>query len=360
MDYNSSSANITTKKFLVLNFNLKKIIFSFLALEDQRSIYWLNKKLRELLPDSALKINVNRLSKCSFYQYDSYTCGILEIQEGAISCFTTEGIKLFKIVKPGIEYSEREHLELTRSFPLKIHNYTFPIKQGNGNIVYRSDPSELTISDGKFNLIQNFKESDLICSLCNISDVSFALGLANGSVKIYTRNQSSYEVTEYNHHSNGVYILLYLPKQNFLLTGACDKVINVLSLTEGKLIKRLTGHCNGLSSFLSLSDDTFASASFGVIKIWSMKNAKTDESIECVRTIRAHENSETGIFLHRLGNDLFLSRSYNNEFIIWDIKTYECLKIYKEDSPIFRLIVTNDNKIINSTKDRVNLWVVSM
>jgi hypothetical protein len=62
--------NISIYNFLLLNFNLKKIIFSFLNTQDQRILYWLNKKLRPLLPDSQLRINIKSIKKFSSYKFD--------------------------------------------------------------------------------------------------------------------------------------------------------------------------------------------------------------------------------------------------------------------------------------------------
>jgi hypothetical protein len=53
-----------------------------------------------------------------------------------------------------------------------------------------------------------------------------------------------------------------------------------------------------------------------------------------------------------------VSRSYQNkEFIIWDLKNYECSETYEEDSIIDGLITTKNNKIITITSDQnVNIW----
>jgi hypothetical protein len=51
------------------------------------------------------------------------------------------------------------------------------------------------------------------------------------------------------------------------------------------------------------------------------------------KTIKAHEESIYDIYLYLLGNELMLTKS-DNVFKIWDVKNYECLKTYKEDSVI--------------------------
>jgi WD40 repeat protein len=341
--------NTLTTKFLKLNFNLKKIIFSFLEIHDQRFIYWLSKDLRKLLPDSSLRININSLKKCCSYQFDDTLYGLLELNEGPISCWGNKKIGLLKFNK--------KSLEMTKSFPSKSNCDAPPIQQENGNIIYGRG-NELTICDNNFNLIESIKESNLIITLCNISELSFAIGLWDRTIKIYSSNSNTqkYEVKEYKYHSYAVKSFLYLRKYKYLLSGSADKTINVLNLSVEKSIKTLTGHSSYVTSLISLSDETFASGSKGEIKIWSIKADKAD--IECIRSINAYVNGY--ISLHLLGNDIMVSRS-GDEFKIWDVKNYECLNTYKEDSYIRRMIVTKNQNIITATNDNsVNIWQIKV
>jgi WD40 repeat protein len=66
-------------------------------------------------------------------------------------------------------------------------------------------------------------------------------------------------------------MILYLPKKNYLLSGSADRTINVINLSEGNSIQKLNGHSYSVSSLISLNDETFASGSYEVIKIWSIK-----------------------------------------------------------------------------------------
>jgi WD40 repeat protein len=81
------------------------------------------------------------------------------------------------------------------------------------------------------------------------------------------------------------------------LLGLADGTISIKQLSSNYSIEKLTGHSNRVSSLLLLNDKTFASASLGEIKIWSIHYL--DEyysSIECIKTINAHENSNFGLF----------------------------------------------------------------
>jgi WD40 repeat protein len=294
----------------------------------------------------------SNFKKCCSYQFDGPLNRISEICECHISCWTSKSLDFLKF--------NRSSLELTKSLPSNNGDYTPPIKQENGNIIYGVD-KDLTICDKNFNLIANFKESNFIYVLCNISEYSFAIGLAgllDGPLKIYSRNSDfeKYQVKEYNYHSAGVRSLLYLPQRNYLLSGSSDKVINVLSLSEEKSIKKLTDHTNPVTSLLSLRNETFASGSWREIKIWSFK-----AEIECIKTINAHENSNFFYytFLNLLGSDFMISRSHD-EFKIWDLKNYECIKTHKEDSEIRDLIVTKNNNLITRTSNnKVSVWQIS-
>jgi hypothetical protein len=206
------------------------------------------------------------------------------------------------------------------------------------------------------NLIEKLTESCEIWLLCNTSEVSFAVGLEDGTIKTYSRNSNNqkYEMTkEYKYHPVGVDVLLYLPKQNCLLSVSKDGIFNVLSLSEGKSIKTLSILNDWIFGLISLNDETFANANFGQIKIWSIK-----EDIQYLKTIKAHNDRYPFIFLYLLGKDLMVSRS-KDEFIIWDVKNYNYSKTYKEDSFIQRLIVTGENNIITVTdRNKVNLWKI--
>jgi hypothetical protein len=362
----------STKQFIYLNFNLKKIIFSFLNPSDQRTIYWMNKKLRALLPDSPLRINIASLKKSFSYQFDESITGILELSNDTIPCFTTDGIKLLKFNRNSPKKSSRfkilsyfkslfatPPLKLIKKIPIESDYLTFPLQQENENIIFRNGLKEIIISDKDFNIIQRLEESIDIFSFCNLCELSFAVGLGDGVIKIYSRNSDTnkYEMTkEYKPHSTKVCTLLYLPKKDYLLSASYDKTIHVLNLSDGRTIKRLVSHAYGVTSFLQLNDETFATGNLrGKIKIWSIKS-----DIEYVTTIMAHNSFGNYLHLNLLGNEFMISRK-GDEFKIWDLKNYESMNFYKEDSDIIKLIVTENYDIVTATKNnQVNVWKVSI
>lgn len=343
MDCNSLNS-VSTSNFPLLNFNLKKIILSFLDRKDQRTLYWLNKKLRPLLPSPVSSINIETLSKFSSFNLNCDFRGILEVNDGFILCWTTEGIKYLKINGNSLQFSQ--------SLALETKWYISAIQLENGNIIYING-RQITICDRNFELIEQFKESQYVWPLCKISELSFAVGLSKGEMKIFFKNcykSTKYQVEVYKFHTDQIKSIIYLPKHNYLLSGSSDTTINIFDLSN-EYNKKLTSHTNSVSSLLSINEETFASASFdGEIKIWRIQ-----KEFECIRTIYS---STTGdyVYLYLLGDDFVVSKSLH-EFQIWDSKNFEIIKTCKEDSWILRIIVTKHKEIITATNEnKVSIW----
>lgn len=301
--------------------------------------------------------SVKNIQKLSSFQMDKNCMGILELTDGKISCWTTENINL-------INYNlNNRSLESIKTFHYKTPNgwaFISPI-QVEENFIYTDGRMELRIWDKYFNLIQTLDESDIIYSLCSISSCSFAVGINNGPISIYSRNEKTkkYQVhRKYIDHTDNVYCLLYIHKHDLLLSGSSDKTINVFKLFQGKSINKLSQHNKTVFFLISLDDDRFANSSFdGVIKIWYIKQ---DSIIECLKTILAYRN-DSSVYLKLLENEIFISYIYNsNEFRLWDLRTYKH-KVYREDTGIIRLIVTKNNtfNFITYTSDKkVNVWKI--
>jgi WD40 repeat protein len=225
-----------------INLNLMKENSSLKLQQKENTI---NMNMNINIP--SLHLDVKNFKKICSYEFDIEVCDLLELNDNAISCWTNEGVSLLKLTQGD------NTLELIKKYFSTIeYNWTSPIKQDNGNIIYVNGWNNLTICDKNLNLIENFKELNWTYSLCNISEGSFAVGLGDGTLKIYSKknNTGKYHVVkEYKSHSACIRSLLYLPKQNSLLSGTYDKKINVLNLTEGKN-KKLDGHSGLVSSLI--------------------------------------------------------------------------------------------------------------
>lgn len=331
----------------------------------------------EFLPDSviqesnmALKYkdfiskNVQSFKKFASYKADSTIIGILELNNGTYAYWTVKGI--------GLLIYNQFKLEQINFFPLEFesNNQTIPILNDD-NIIFRDGQQSLKIVDLNFNLIEIFKEISGITSICNISNLSFAVGLDKGAIKIYSRAKNSkiYTKSELDiRYYSGCPInsLLYLPNKKLLLSGTSDNSIIVLSYPEGIYYNKLTGHNQSVSTIISIDENTFASGSMGSeIKIWSIKS---DMGIECTKSIKAYTNYE--VYLNILTHDYMISRpKWGQEFKIWDLKTYQGVAYYDErsnllvtkgnDKKIQNLLVTKNKYIITVTADnRVNAWKI--
>lgn len=345
---------LSTEKFSNLNFNLKKIVFSFLTIYDQRTIYWLNKKLRHLLTHPPLRFNKNNLKKCGTYQFNEELLDILMNTENYIYCFTKEGIILLSFNK------DFKKFEFIKNISLKTEQYFLPsIQLENGDIIYRCGRTDLTLCDKDLNIVKILTEEYHIWSICELSELSFAIGLEDGSINIYSYNSGSQpsknsqkEVKNYKFHSHLVSCLLYIPNHNYLVSGSYDKTINVLSLLKNqeKSIKKLTGHFNYISSLININDELFASGSFMRIKIWSVT-----KDFECIMTLK-NNLTMCYVYLNLFKNDFMVSRSNREEFKVWDLKTYDCLYTYNEDSNILKLIVNKNIIITRTEENKISAW----
>jgi WD40 repeat protein len=344
-----NKTKMSSNKFNMLSNNFKEVIFSFLERHEQRKIYWINKKLRPLLADSSY-INIELRKKSSSHQLDLDFWALIELRDGTVPCWTSGGIQLFENIESSFK--------LIKKFSYKTTYWTYPIQQENQNIIFTDGAYEVAMYNKEFKLIKSYFETNFIIALCNLSELSFALGLANGTIKIYSLDQTNqkYGVKEHKYHTETVYSLLYLPNQNYLISSSKDRTIKVFSLSEAKVVQTITDHCEYVTSLISLNETTFASGSYGEIKVWHIKA----DNINCIKTLEAHEESLHGIDLNLLGGDFMVSRTYlDDEYKIWDLKTYKCLKTYKEDSQIERLICTKNKEIITATDDnQLNIWKI--
>ena len=82
----------SSNNFAMLSSHFKEGIFSYLQRHEQRKIYWINKKLRSLLPDSTY-INMEIRKKSSSYQLEGDFWAFLKLKNGNIACWTSGGHK---------------------------------------------------------------------------------------------------------------------------------------------------------------------------------------------------------------------------------------------------------------------------
>lgn len=284
---------------------------------------------------------------------------LLELIDGSLACWTREsGIKFLNINK--------EKVEVTKYLNFQNATLSDLIQQNNSQIIFTLN-NEIKICNKAFKELQSICCNSKITAICNITDLSFAIGQENGHISIY----SNYFIPNSNYNSilcsgncksgneSSVLSLLYLKKQNLLLSGHGDFKINIkhfyLSDNEYRYPNCLTGHTYVVHSMVSINDETFASCSLdGLIKIWSIKQG----IIECIKDIQNHQlifNIDT--FLHSFENMLIIQSQ--DEFRILDSENFECIQIFKEESHIMFMIFTKNKDIIIGTENKkINIWKI--
>jgi len=203
-------------------------------------------------------------------------------------------------------------------------------------------------------VIEHYAESEPIESICDTGK-GIAMGLANGTILVRLRNNKTqlHDIKkEYKVHSNIVNKLLYLGKQKYLVSGS-GSAIDIFSLPEGKSMKTISNYGEPVTSLCSINKKTFISAGTRNIFIWS-----SNQDFQNLKTICVNNLDST--LLRTLSNGYMMSIS-REEFKIWEDKSYNNLKTYKEDSAIRLLIETNNKYIITSTvNNEVNVWKVDL
>lgn len=327
--------------------DLKKIIFSFLNIEDQRSIYWSNKKLRHLLPNSSLAINIKSLKTRSFLEMnDEYPGGLLDLPDGTLAYWSREGINLIKYNNSKKSFEKLKNIPYEIYFPSSICSPI--ITKDNCHIIYPNGNYELGIWDLNFNFAQSILEYEIITSLCSLSSSSFAVGGDTGIVKIYNLNKeiNQYELNKSVALPYSVYCFLYNPKNDYILCGSYHGMINICYPLEINM-RNVTAQGDYIVSLISINDEMFASSyRKGKIKIWLIKDYS---EFECKKTITAYDEIfDEKIMLKLFGKEFLVIYIINKptQFKIWNLKTFECVKIFEKANFLECLTVTHNNTMI--------------
>lgn len=152
------------------------------------------------------------------------------------------------------------------------------------------------------------------------------------------------------------------------LTGHADMILNleklstsqILSCSRDNTIKLWnldTGLCTktfhddfSVSCLEKLSENTFASGSFKVIKIWRIDDGS------CIRILRGHKNQVQDLVL--LSNGLLVSCSLDEKIKIWNIERGDCEKtLTGHTDGIECLLLLNDGNLASGSRDKtIRIW----
>ncbi len=160
--------------------------------------------------------------------------------------------------------------------------------------------------------------------------------------------------------------LAFSPDGKTLVSGSYDHTVKVWSLSNGKLIRTLDGHKDGVNDVLISPDGQFFFTAGGtaqpntnkVIKVWSMKTKKL------LRTLKGHTLGVTSLAITPDGKTL-ISGSYDKTIRLWDPqKGIQKSTLTGHDSPVRSIAISPNGKTLasgggslNTNSDKtVKLW----
>ena len=160
--------------------------------------------------------------------------------------------------------------------------------------------------------------------------------------------------------------LAFSPDGKTLVSGSYDHTVKVWNLANGKLVRTLDGHKDGVNDVLISPDGKLFFTAGGtaepnttkVIKVWDMKTKKL------LRTLKGHNLGVTSLAMTPDGKTL-ISGSYDKTIRFWDPqKGIRKRTLTGHESPVLSIAISPDGKTLasgggslNSDSDKtVKLW----
>ena len=177
--------------------------------------------------------------------------------------------------------------------------------------------------------------------------------------KLNVRNLYSHLSAEMRGHNGYVFNVVQLNRQ---LIASCsdDKKIIIWNVYTTQKVKEIDhAHNSAVYSLCAIpSLNTFASGSFGEIKIWSYDNNSNTNDVSEVKVIKsAHDNYITKLKTITYNTKQLLLASCSEDFLIklWDVYlSYRCVFVLKGHSDNIGNIISYSN-----TNDNTHLQIVS-
>lgn len=157
-------------------------------------------------------------------------------------------------------------------------------------------------------------------------------------------------------HDKEINALTFSSDFKFLITAAQDKTIKIWDVTNGQLLRILTGHKRGVWSVSC----TFAQEMLLVsgsadrtVKIWRLS-----DDFSCIKTFEGHANSILRVGFINNGLQV-VSAGSDGLMKIWDLKRNECLATLDEHADrIWALAIQNDGDriITGDASATIKIW----
>ncbi len=149
-----------------------------------------------------------------------------------------------------------------------------------------------------------------------------ALGNANGWVNLYNLESSKRVhriegiILLYTEHCMAVRSLKYCSEHNLLVSGSDDLHINLIDLTNNKVIQALVGHKESITSIQFNKElNLFSSSSLdGTIKLWDFRSRTSS----CVQTLSLNNDNIIWDFSFSENGDYLFAATENNGLAIFN------------------------------------------
>ena len=136
-----------------------------------------------------------------------------------------------------------------------------------------------------------------------------------------------------------------------LATGLTNGNINLVNLSNGKVIKTLLKHTHSVFSLELLKNETLISGSADhTINVWNTT------TYQLIRTLKGH--TDCILCLTLLHDGTLVSGSKDNSIKFWNVTSGKVIKTLSDnDSPIRKLMVINSQIIISSSENQIlKVW----
>ena len=339
-----------TSKFNSLNFNLTKMIFSFLSLKHKRKIYFSNKHLRELLECKDFScFRLNKLDYCGSIDFDfnidiwphylmsfylhKISNNILCSSEKGISLLDTKELKLTKIcnvkaLTQCIEYDD---------FLFCIVDYTLV---------------KISKCAGPYNPLFLGAKDPHLKSICKISENQFAVGYSSDKIQICSF--SPFKIISEIIFKNTQISYLTCFNKRILIFSNSKTMITIIKLNKQNK-KQLIKKQKSPRKFLILNNEYFACTMYLFISIFYVD--KLDKVTYSHRIPTDSYLIQLDIIFEEY---LMICDTLKKEIKIFDWKNKCCLKSINllKDIDLVNVIVDSNNIIVCSGVQKIHFYKV--
>lgn len=194
-------------------------------------------------------------------------------------------------------------------------------------------------------MLKTYENEDYISKIIQLPSGEIVTALLNLVIEI--KNPYTGEIiTNLIGHENSPESYAYLPKHDILASGALDKTIRLWNISNGDLIKTITGHTEAVNNLVVLPNGYLASSAYSnKVRIW---NSNKKFSLERLISISGLK-SVVAMALLNDGN-LAIGDSVQGDIFIVNPKNGSLVKkiLGVAETTITRIVVMSNGDFISS------------